>query len=63
MTKPKPLALQCVIPETGNPIAFAGGAGENGTLRLALYDVSGEQLQELLGLRGKELIIVLQEAD
>ena len=34
MTKPQPLALKAVIPNTGNPIAFAGGDGEAGKLVL-----------------------------
>lgn len=58
---PKPLALRCVIPNTGSPISFAGGENEAGVLRVQFY-ASGEEIDRLLQLRGRELILVLQEA-
>lgn len=61
LTTPESLTLRCVIPNTGNPIAFAEGSGEEGTLKLA-FQGTGEDLQRLLALRGFELIVVLQEA-
>ena len=45
---------------TGNPISFAGGVEEAGTLKLQSY-ASGEEIEWRLDLRGKELIVVLQE--
>lgn len=56
----QPLAIRAVIPNTGNPIAFAGGEEEAGKLVLQFY-ASGEEIERLLRLRGKELIVVLQE--
>lgn len=58
--QPNLLALRCVIPNTGNPISFAGGEEEAGVLRLQFY-ASGEEIEQLLALRGKELIVVLKE--
>lgn len=62
MTKPEPLALRAVIPNTGNPIAFAGGEEEAGKLVLQFY-ASGEEIERLLELRGRELFVTLQETD
>ena len=61
--KLQPLALKAVIPSTGNPIAFAGGEGEDGTLRLSFFEATGEDITRLLALRGKELHVVLVEAE
>ncbi len=60
MSTPDPLAIRAVIPNTGNPIAFAGGEEEAGTLKL-LFFASGEEIERLLKLRGKELLVVIQE--
>lgn len=58
---PEPLALRAVIPNSGNPIAFAGGEDEAGVLKLQFY-ATGEEIERLLNLRGGELIITLQAA-
>lgn len=34
---PDPPAIRAIIPNTGNPIAFAGGEEEAGTLRLQFF--------------------------
>lgn len=60
MPKPEPLALRAVIPNTGSPISFAGGEEEAGKLVLQFY-ASGEEIERLLQLRGKELIVVFHE--
>ncbi len=60
MPKPEPLAIRAVIPNTGKPISFAGGEDEAGTLVLQFY-ASGEEIERLLKLRGKELMVVLAE--
>lgn len=62
MPKAEPIAIKCVIPNTGNPIGFAGGEGEAGTLKLSFY-ATGDEIQQLLALRGKELVVVLQETN
>ena len=61
MTRPAPLALPCIIPNTGNPIAFSGGEEEAGRLTLHFY-AGGDEIQRLLELRGEELVVVLQES-
>ena len=58
----QPLAIKAVIPNTGSPIKFAGGEDEAGSLTVQFY-ASGDEIEQLLGLRGKELNIVLVEAD
>lgn len=60
MSKTEPLTLKAVIPNTGSPIKFAGGEDEAGSLTLQFY-ASGEKIERLLALRGRELIIVIQE--
>ncbi len=57
----EPLAFRAAIPTTGNPITFSGGEGECGGLKLEHY-MSGEEIEQLLELRGKELIVTIQEA-
>ncbi len=56
-----PLTFHAAIPTTGNPITFAGGEGECGAVKFEHY-MTGEEMQKLLELRGKELLVVIQEA-
>ncbi len=58
---PDPLAFRAAIPTTGNPITFSGGEGDAGAIKLEHY-MSGEEIQKLLALRGKLLLVVIQEA-
>ncbi len=57
---PEPLAFRAAIPTTGNPITFSGGEGDAGALKLE-HSMTGEEIQRLLELRGKELMVVIQE--
>ena len=59
---PKPLALKAVIPNSGSPIKFAGGEEEAGSLMLQFY-ATGEEIEQLLSLRGRELRVVMVESD
>ncbi len=61
MKQPEPLAFRAAIPTTGNPITFSGGEGDAGAIKLEHY-MTGEEIQQLLELRGKELVVVIQEA-
>jgi len=60
MKQPEPLAFRAAIPTTGNPLTFSGGEGECGGLKLEHY-LTGDEIQRLLELRGKELMVVIQE--
>lgn len=60
MKPSEPLAFRAAIPTTGNPITFSGGEGECGGLKLEHY-MSGEEIERLLDLRGKELIVTIQD--
>jgi len=60
-TKPEPLAFRAAIPTTGNPITFAGGEGDAGAVKFEHY-MTGAEIERLLDLRGKELVVVIQEA-
>ncbi len=62
MPKPEPLALKAVIPNSGSPIKFAGGEEEAGSLTLQFY-ATGEEIEQLLSLRGRELRVVMVEID
>lgn len=62
MKTPEPLAMRMIIPNTGSPITFAGGEDEAGQVKLQFYG-TGAEIQRLLELRGKELHVVLVEAD
>jgi hypothetical protein len=62
MKKSEPLALQAVIPSTASAIKFAGGRGEEGLLQLSFL-ATGEVLERLLNLRGKQLKVVFVEDD
>ncbi len=57
---PEPLAFHAAIPTTGNPITFSGGEGDAGAIKLE-HSMTGEEIQRLLELRGKELMVVIQE--
>lgn len=59
--KPQPLAFRAAIPATGNPITFSGGEGEAGAVKFE-HNMTGAEVERLLHLRGKELILVIQEA-
>jgi hypothetical protein len=58
MKKSEPLALRCVIPIAGSPITFAAGEEEAGVLKRRFY-ATGEEIERLLALRCRELIVVL----
>lgn len=62
MNNDDPLALRCVIPNCGSPIKFAGGEDEAGSLTLQ-FCASGEEIEQLLALRGRELRVVLVESE
>ena len=55
------LAFKAVIPTSGTPIGFSGGEDESGHIKLEHF-ATGEEVQQMLDLRGKELIITMQEA-
>jgi hypothetical protein len=57
--KPIPLAIKAVIPTIASAISFAGGEEEAGVLKLQIY-VTGDEIERLLKLRGRELIVVFQ---
>lgn len=57
----EPLTFLAAIPTTGNPITFSGGEGEAGAVKFEHY-MTGAEVERLLSLRGKELMIVIQEA-
>ncbi len=61
MSAPELLAFRAAIPNVGSPITFAGGQDEAGVLKLQFY-ATGEEIDRLLELRGKELVVVIQEA-
>ncbi len=58
---PDPFAFRAVIPTNGTPITFSGGEGDAGAIKLEHY-MTGEEMQKLLEFRGKELLVVIQEA-
>ncbi|MDP9368568.1 MAG: hypothetical protein M3Q03_09895 [Chloroflexota bacterium] len=61
MSKLEPLALKAAIPTTESAIKIHGGEGEGARITLDIYPEELDQLKELFELRGKELIVVLQE--
>ena len=62
-TQHPPLALKAVIPDIAGAIKIDGGDGDGARLMLDLYPEELEQINALLGLRGKELIVVFQAED
>lgn len=60
MPKPKSLAFEAVIPNSGTPIGFAGGEGEAGFLKLQHY-MTTEHIERLLNLRGAVLKVTIEE--
>ncbi len=59
--EPAVLAFKAAIPATGTPIGFSGGEGDAGFLKLEHF-ATGDEVQQMLELRGKELIVTMQEA-
>jgi hypothetical protein len=55
------LAFKAVIPATATPIGFSGGEGEAGFIKLQHF-ATGEEVQQMLDLRGKELIVTMKRA-
>lgn len=61
--QPEPLALRAAIPSTESAIKIHGGEGEGARITIDVYPEELGQLVKLAELRGKELVIVLQEAE
>ncbi len=59
--KTTPLALKAAIPTTESAIKIHGNEGEGARLTLDVYFEDLNQIPALANLRGKELIVVLQE--
>ncbi len=61
--KTTPLALKAAIPTTESAIKIHGNEGEGARLTLDVYFEDLNQIPALADLRGRELIVVLQEDD
>lgn len=61
MPHPKILSFEAAIPATSSAIKMGGGQGECTTLTLSCY--AGDQINDLAGLRGQQLRMIIGPAD
>jgi hypothetical protein len=62
MPEPEPLAIRATIPTTESAINVRGDEAGSARIMFDIYPEDLDQLKELLKFRGRELIVVIQEA-
>ncbi len=62
MNKPEPLALRAAIPTTESAIKVHGDEAGSARITFDVYPEELGQLRDLFEFRGKELVLVIQEA-
>jgi hypothetical protein len=62
MSKPEPLAIRAAIPTTESAIRIHGDEAGSARILLDIYPEDLDQLQKLFQFRGRELVLVIQEA-
>jgi len=62
MSKPEPLALRAAVPTTESAIKVHGDEAGSARIILDIYPEDLAQLKELFKFRGRELLVVIQEA-